>query len=277
MSLMTSNEKSSSMMTIIPYEGKTLEWVDFRERFEAIMAILGMKDVLKMDSEQPEEATAKKLWDDHSEALYSRLILCTKGTPQGLVKKFRTGKNGVGAWRALVNKYEQKGEVRVSALHDQLINSTMPEGKDPEGYFLDMEDLQQRLKELKVDISDATLKAVVTAKLPRSYEPLRAVLDTMKDLSYDDLKDHVRAFYDRKVAADATEDMDRELGYYANGTRKFHGKCFNCGTIGHKAPDCRKPKMKCVKCGRLGHVAQHCHRDEKNEDSSAYAGYVVSF
>lgn len=277
MSLITSSEKNSSMMTVSMFEGRTLDWVDWRERFEAIMAILGMKNVLKIDSDRPEEEAARKLWDDHKEALYSRLILCTKGTPQGLVKKFRTGKDGVGAWRALLEKYEQKGEVRVSTLHDQLINSTMPEGKDPEGYFLDMEDLQQRLKELKVDISDATLKAIVTAKLPRSYESLRAVLDTMKDLSYDDLKDHVRAFHDRKVAADATEDMDRELGYYANSTRKFHGKCFNCGTIGHKAPDCRKPKMKCVKCGRLGHVAQQCRRDEKNEESATYVEHMVNF
>ena len=65
------------MMTISPFEGKKLEWVDFRERFEAIMAILGMKDVLKMDGDPPEEEAARKLYDDHGEALYSRLVLCT--------------------------------------------------------------------------------------------------------------------------------------------------------------------------------------------------------
>ena len=166
--------------------------------------------------------------------MYSFLILLTKGTPQGVVKKFRTTMSGVEAWRALIEKYEQKGEVRVSALHNQLINSSMDGGEDPEAFFLRIEDLRQRLKDIEVDISDATLKAIATSKLPSVYEPLRAVLDTMKNLTYDDLKDHVKAFYERKIASgDITDHPER--AFHANSTKRFNGTCYNCGMTGHKS------------------------------------------
>ena len=54
------------------------------------MAIKKMKDVIKPNSTRPTGDAEGKAWDRRSEEMYSFLILLTKGTPQGVVKKFGT-------------------------------------------------------------------------------------------------------------------------------------------------------------------------------------------
>ena len=70
----------------------------------------------------------------------------------------------------------------------------------------------------------------------------------MKNLTYDDLKDHVKAFYERKIASGDISDHP-ERAFYANSTKRFNGTCYNCGMTGHKSLMCRHPK-KCFSCGK---------------------------
>jgi hypothetical protein len=161
----------------------------------------------------------------------------------------------------------------MSALHQELITREMSDFKDPEEYFLRLEELQQQLKELKVTVEDATLKGIVTAKMPQRYQPLRAVIDTMGDVSYDKLKEHVRAFYVRNIMGAADTEKGEERAF----TAAFKGKCFGCGEKGHKASVCKKKNgggqkqgIKCYVCGVTGHYATECpDRVDKSQAHTA--------
>jgi len=125
-----------SMIRIEPFDGDPDKWPDWKENFIAIAIVLGFADILVKGATRPTDDAEGKAWDKNNKEGFARMILCTKGVPQGIVKEFRATMNGQGAWEALESKYEQGGEARISALHDQLINTDFNWADDPESYFL---------------------------------------------------------------------------------------------------------------------------------------------
>jgi hypothetical protein len=225
--------------TINIFDGSQMKWYEWREQFEAVMAINRMLDILLPDKSRPAEGEAlQRTWDDSNIGVYSRLILYTKGTPLGIVKKHRATRDGSAAWKALVAKYEARGEVTMSALHEELISNPMSGSDDPEGYFLRIEELRERLGSLSVTIEDQTLKGIATARMPKEYANLRTVLDTIKDLTYDGLKEHVKAYHDRNIAGKARSD-DSAFAVSEQQRMQFRGKCWRCKKFGHRKEDCR--------------------------------------
>lgn len=177
-------------------------WREWRSKFSALMAVLGLQNVMRTDAVRPaaDEAEARALWDKNCVALHHRLVLFTSGTALSTVMEFSTDFNGAAAWKALVERYEKKGYASMSALHEELINMPMPGDKDPTDYFLKLEDLQTKLKDQGVTVEDATLKGIATARMPPNYEVLQTVVDSKPDLTYAALKKEVKTYYDRHVA-----------------------------------------------------------------------------
>ena len=248
---MTSSDMDKEGLNLLPiFDGKPKDWPAWRERFESILDINDMLDVLLPGAARPTNAGAEqRKWDKTNRNIYARLILRTAGTPLGLVKQHKAERDGLEAWKALLAKYEQKGEVKMSSLHEQLINTSMKASEDPESYFLKLEEIREKLKELDVTIEDNTLKGIATARMPSEYAPLRTVVDTIKDLSYDGLKEHVKAFYDRNIdgqwkPADAEDAL----------ITQHKLKCVRCDKFGHVKHEC--PNLfngKCFRCGKTGH------------------------
>jgi len=240
-----------------------------------VMDLNGLGQVLDVNAVRPDTDAKQKVWDKCSREVYSRLILTTSGVPQGIVKKHRGKagdeawklKNGHEAWKELVTKYEQKGEVKMTALHHELLHGEMRSHEDPEKYFLRLEEIRCQLQELQVVIDDNILKGIVTSKMPAEYNPLLAVIDTKKGLKYDELKDWVRDYYLRAIAG--SKDMDSEnddaCAFYA-----FNGRCHKCGQRGHRKSACKNERVNwkkniiCHGCGKPGHFKYECGKETSN-------------
>lgn len=262
------------------FNGRQEDWAMWREKFEAMLDMVEVLDVLLPGTAKPTGGDDLVKWNKSSRSVYSRLVLYTSGTPLGIVKQHHKDRDGVKAWTALVDKYEQKGEVKISALHEQLITAVMYNGEDPEEFFLRLEELQRQLKELNVTVEDSMLKGIVTAKMPEEYMSLRAVIDTMPDLKYDGLKNHMRAFYMRnKMSLDHIVQERAMVAVRANG--RFNGQCFKCGRHGHKKNKCLEgddeEQLRCGYCNKIGHHEKDCWSKKKKGESTHLAMETLAF
>ena len=268
-------EKGHGWSRVEKFKGDPNKWPDWKENFIAVATVLGCAIVFKKDATRPAGNGADaKAWDKSNEEGWSRLFLSTEGAAKGIVKKHGAAKDGQAAMKALEGKYEQKGEARISALHDQLINTDFHFMDDPEEYFLRLEEIQLRLGELDVTITDATLKGIALSNMPQQYDALRIVLDTMSDVTYDKMKEHARAYYLRNISPNKPEEKPTAL---LTTSKPFKGTCHNCGVVGHRVSSCREPR-KCYRCKKPGHLVKDCQEpDQKQQTNMCITNGVLTF
>jgi len=105
-----------------------------------------------------------------------------------------------------------------------------------------------------VTITDATLKGIALSNMPKEYDALRVVLDTMSDVSYAKMKEHARAYYLRNISPNKPEEKPTALMIRG---KAFKGTCHNCGVVGHRASSWREPR-KCFRCKKTDHRIKDC-------------------
>jgi hypothetical protein len=270
--------ESEKTARLKPFRGEHAEWFDWREKFEALLDNNDLLDTLL--EQRPTDVSAQVTWDKGSRKIYSKLVLLTEGTAAGIVGQFKTPRrDGVAAWKALIDKFERKGAAQRAALCTELFNSSLGEAEDPDAYFVRIERLQERLKTQGFEITDTVLQGMVLAKLPPNYATLRAIVDTEDDLDYPTFKARVRAFYSRGVTG-KQEDCDAKA---LMGKHKKKVRCWNCGSSGHVRSNCPKPRddtsetddddesrvVKCSKCGKAGHSKKQCKSRAGSEANTA--------
>ena len=59
-------------------------------------------------------------------------------------------------------------------------------------------------------------------------------------------------------------------GKPSQNTQQLQGKCFRCGSTGHKSNDCKLDRSnKCLSCGKAGHLAKVCLSSPTKDTASA--------
>ena len=277
-SSMSSREESDkTWMKIKAFTGKAIDWLPFKAKFKAMLEEKDPKllDFVLEPVVKPKKKEEREAWVRMNRMLYAKLILFTEGAANGLVEQFEEERSGLGAWLALVAKYEVKSQVQKGALMRELIRSELESGEDPDLYFTRMERIQRQLKAMDLWVTDEMLVVIMLAQMEESYERLRTVLDTKDDLEYEEFKNQIRTFHSR-LKADAEEAVakTKEKNDDAAFATIFRGKCYRCGKAGHRKAECTTKESdikKCDHCGKPGHVKKNCWRLKEEEGAAAAA------
>ena len=163
------------------------------------------------------------------------------------MEQFEDECSGQLAWKALIDKYEQKGAVAAVDLHRDLMKCRLGETEDPDSFFVRIESLQRRLKALGQSVTDEMLAAMILSKLPSNYDTLGAILESGNNgdaFKYDQMKERIRAYFNRRIIDSVGEDGDNG-GKALLATDATRGKdqrpvCFGCGEPGHIKFNCPK-------------------------------------
>jgi hypothetical protein len=305
MSTDESSERGGSRVK--PFNGVELaKWPQFRGRMEAYLDGLNIGMLEFMMEELLADASPMKLGSEKKEkestssgsatramtkertrlnwTLYSKLILHTDGAPSGVVEQFQDTRDGMGAWQALIAKYEVKGHVQKGILLEQLITRAPVRGADPDVYFIEVERLVRQLNLMKVRVDETLTTVIVLSKLSEEYSGLQTVLDTMEDLTYEQLKAQVRIHHRRKKAA--SQDVVNQDAALLTTAREFKGKCHDCGVVGHKREACPKRGtddqkergngwLVCGFCGKPGHAMKYCRAYKATSGNDGHAAEKV--
>lgn len=271
-----SDVKEGNLKMPMMWDGTKENWERYKDTVEATAIVANMYEVLEPDAVEPMDPAGKNRWKKATQGVYARLVLSLTGTPLGIVKKHKKNRDGHKAWKDLLEKYDHVGEVKMDALVTELITLSMADFKDPLGYFLRCEEIQEELKPMGVTIDDVLLKCLAMTRLGDEYKQLRTTLDALKgmNIGYEGLKDRVKDFYMRNEA-DVKKETDSGSALYVD----LSIFCSKCKNRGHPRKECKMGKGSkgfkgyCHKCGKFGHMRADCKSvvDAKKEpDNKAY-------
>ena len=257
-------DEERSSLKIKIYTGKVEEWPQWKMKFQAVLN--GKSLLANLKSEKPGASAArevKEAWQKKDQDIFFQLILHTSGAAGSLVEQFEDECSGHLAWKALIEKYEQRGAVAAVDLHRDLMKCRLAETEDPDSFFVRIESLQRRLKALGQTVTDEMLAAMILSKLPSNYDTLGAILESGNNgdaFTYDQMKERIRAYYNRRIVIDSAGDGDNDGK--ALMTTDAQGKeqrplCFGCGEPGHLKFNCPKKAALGAGGGWRGHGGRY--------------------
>ena len=181
------------------FTGKREEWPEWKLKFQAVLEGADLLDTLlssepiDADTDAAEDRETAAKWRKKDRKIYFQLILYTTEAAGNLVEQFEDICSGKMAWEALKNKYEHQGTVGKVDLHKELMESSMGEAEDPDSFFIKIEGIQKRLKALGQVISEDMVQGMILSKLPSNYNTLTTIMEADDDLTYESMKNQVRA------------------------------------------------------------------------------------
>jgi len=131
------------------FKGDQKDWPDWKVKFQGLLRHYGLRDTLKRgvaqrssretsemqlstpkkesltSTQKPPVVEIKKVSaaseedTKNNQNIYGKLVMFTEGAPFAIVSQFDDEEDGVGAWLALVEKYELKGTVQNAILQDR--------------------------------------------------------------------------------------------------------------------------------------------------------------
>jgi len=230
------------------FTGKREEWPEWKLKFQAVLEGADLLDTLlssepvDADTDAAEDREAAAKWRKKDRKIYFQLILYTTEAAGNLVEQFEDVCSGKMAWEALKTKYEHQGTVGKVDPHKELMESSMGEAEDPDSFFIKIEGIQKRLKALGQVISEEMVQGMILSKLPSNYNTLTTIMEADDDLTYESMKNQVRAYWKRRIkdVDSSNQDEDAVKAMAADGGHSRQRLCFGCGSPGHVLPNCPK-------------------------------------
>ena len=178
------------------------------------------------------------------------------GTPHGniafnIVRQAVTDEhpngNAAEAFARLKKKYNPETAPELARLHKLFYGTKQKKNQDPNLYISYLEDLRQRLAEMKSMMTDDQFIMHILNNLDREYEYQvnlmeRRVGAATETLTVEEMRDELCLRFERmsKQKNDGSLGIDDEEEHALYAGTQFKGKCYVCGMIGHKGANCRE-------------------------------------
>ena len=102
-----------------------------------------------------------------------------RGAAANLIEKFRLDEDGAGAFKALTDKYELRGETQKALLMSEFSHLKFDENGDPSETFEAAEELARMMKSpFDMEINDSILLTHLINKIPSAYRIMKVSLET---------------------------------------------------------------------------------------------------
>lgn len=225
----------------LPFNGKPEGWPEWKIRISSWMKLIGVWDVMSGKTERPgdtaRERAARAEYNEKNSTAFTYIVTNVSGAAFNIVAQ-ASEDDGRAAWALLLDRYETKTRAQKINLLTQLMRIKLGGDQDPDELFTAINLIVKQLAhwENLRSIDDDWLIGITLSALPDGYKELITVLDNAKELTYDEAKDKIRAFYARQLG---------EVSRYSNyphetvllaASRKI--VCYKCRKEGHKSNAC---------------------------------------
>lgn len=184
---------------------------------------------------RPADEAGQLIYDKQNRIAYTYIITNVSDVAFNIVGQAPEDK-GNTAWALLLNKYETKTRSHKISLLSDLMRVKLEPSQEPDELFTAINELVKQLSfwENLRSIDNDWLIGITINALPDAYSELITVLDSARDLTYDETKDKIRAFHTRRITPAAPGGPMGETAFI--GSSKII--CFKCNKQGHMAKRC---------------------------------------
>ena len=204
-------------------------------------------------------------FDRANEHLHAILYVLTDKPAALLVAKYEnaTGTSGSGqqALIELINKYKNVTHTVTRSIMDKLVNTTMKQGENPDGYFMEKTLARAELEKMGELISDRRFQDICVQWFTSEYRDIKMMIYRDPTFDIDQMQSTMRHLY-------------LEYPFHSNGAKgkvAARGEAMtartttsnHCGRDGHLIRNCRKKRDEDKKSGGDGN--HHDNQPKKNK------------
>src|SRR6056297_1511357 len=130
------------------FSGRLEDWDAWKRDIESFIGAKdpGMADIIAGLTKSPISGDEVKSYDEKNAKSYFILKKYLKGAAASLIEKFRSNKDGAGAFKELTDKYELRGETQKALVMSEFSHLKFDEYSDPSVTFEAAEEPARKVK-----------------------------------------------------------------------------------------------------------------------------------
>lgn len=228
---------------------------EFKGWMKKLCVVLGVtrRDILPLLKDEPKPAetdtAAYAAYCKSNEDLYAILYLLVELPAALSVQKHEDDNeisgDGQAAFRELNNNYNKVTDEVIRATMEELVNTPMEPGQNPDDYFNQKHLLRHKVEKMGETISDRYFKDICVTGFTDEYKDVKMIMYRDPDFNVDQMQTTMRHMFLDEQSRNGSKGGIAGRGFAMATTTSKQRACFGCGESGHTKRNCpRRRKTK---------------------------------